>query len=519
LTIGTTSIALGASSLTLAGLTSVSVTGNPTSALELAPKQYVDALVSSGIHFHAPVRVESPTSLTATYNNGSSGVGATLTNAGTQVALAIDGVTLSLNDRVLIYTQTDPVENGIYYVSNVGSGSTNWVLTRATDADSYEIASPNGLSEGSSVYVQQGATGAGELYTCNTTGTIVFGTTAITFVQISSAQIYSAGTGLTLTNTEFSLTVPVLPTNGGTGITGYAVGDLLFANTTTTLDRLTIGSSSRILTSNGTAPSWTDPSGITVGSATTATTAGSATTATTATNIAAGLANEILYQSAPGTTAFIPAPTIASTYLGWNGSAFAWGSVSASSATNLSGGSTGSVVYQSSTGVTAYLNLGTATYLLRAGASAPEYVDPATVSVGSAATATTATTATNATNVAITTSTANSAYKIPFANTTVSTTGNYDLLQDSTATFTYNPSTNTLTVDTVSGDLNGNATTATTATNATNVATTATSTNANFFVPFVAASTTGNQALGVDAGLSYNPSTNALTAGIAGGTF
>jgi hypothetical protein len=58
-----------------------------------------------------------------------------------------------------------------------------------------------------------------------------------------------------------------------------------------------------------------------------------------------------------------------------------------------------------------------------------------------------------------------------------------------------------------------------TATNATNVATTATSTDSNFYIPFVAASTTGNQVLGVDAGITYNPSTNALTASINGGTF
>jgi len=84
---------------------------------------------------------------------------------------------------------------------------------------------------------------------------------------------------------------------------------------------------------------------------------------------------------------------------------------------------------------------------------------------GNAATATSATsatTATNATNVALTTSTTASAFKVPFANTTNATTGNYGLLQDSTATFTYNPSTNTLTVGTVSGALSGNATTATT---------------------------------------------------------
>ena len=80
----------------------------------------------------------------------------------------------------------------------------------------------------------------------------------------------------------------------------------------------------------------------------------------------------------------------------------------------------------------------------------------------SATTATTATTATNATNVALTTSATSSAFKVPFANTTVSTTGNYGLLQDSAAEFTYNPSTNTLVVGTFSGALSGNATTATT---------------------------------------------------------
>jgi hypothetical protein len=57
----------------------------------------------------------------------------------------------------------------------------------------------------------------------------------------------------------------------------------------------------------------------------------------------------------------------------------------------------------------------------------------------------------------IATSATASAFKVPFANTTVSTTGNYALLQDSTATFTYNPSTNTLVAGTFSGALSGNA--------------------------------------------------------------
>ena len=94
-TIGTTSISLGATSLTLAGLTSVTLTQDPVSALQAATKQYVDTLVASGITYHTPVKYEVPNTtgnLNATYNNGTAGVGATLTNAGTLGAFTPDGV-------------------------------------------------------------------------------------------------------------------------------------------------------------------------------------------------------------------------------------------------------------------------------------------------------------------------------------------------------------------------------------------------------------------------------------------
>ena len=281
--------------ITSIALTTGTISTTPSGGNDIVNKAYVDTLAASGIHFHQPVRVESPINLNATYDNGTAGVGATLTNAGTQAALVIDGVTVSVNDRVLVYQQTNPVQNGIYVVTSVGSGSTNWILTRSSDANTYVINSAAGLSEGSTVFVQQGTTGAGETYTCNTAGTITFGTTAITFAQISSAQIYSAGTGLTLAGTQFSITntgltastygsassVPVIAfnaqgqatsvtntsiaiagsqitsgsvavANGGTGQTSYTDGQLLIGNTATgSLSKATLTAGSGISITNG----------------------------------------------------------------------------------------------------------------------------------------------------------------------------------------------------------------------------------------------------------------------------
>jgi hypothetical protein len=226
-------------------LTQVTVAGDPSTALQVATKQYVDGLVASGITYHEPVKYEVPNStgnLNATYNQpggAGNGVGATLTNAGTKAAFAPDGPTASVGDRILVYNQTSAFQNGIYTVTTVGTpdpGGTNWVLTRATDADTYGIKDTEALGNGDSFFVSSGDTGAGETYVCNTAGTIVFGSTAITFVQVSDATLYTAGNGLQLTSgTVFSLIAPVTTVNGGTGLTSFTSGGAVYATSSSAL--------------------------------------------------------------------------------------------------------------------------------------------------------------------------------------------------------------------------------------------------------------------------------------------
>ena len=241
----------------------ITVGAAPTADLDVATKLYVDSLVASGIHFHAPVRLEHVGNLPGTYDNGTAGVGATLTNNSTQVALTADGVAVDNGDRILFYEQTDATQNGVYVVTDKGSASTNWVLTRATDADSFGLTSPNTLGEGSTFFVREGNTASGETYTCNTVGTITFGTTDITFAQVSAAAVYSGVTPIDVTGTAISLTT-VPATLGGTGISSYTLGDVVYASGTTTLAQLAgnTTTTAKYLTQTGTgsasaAPTWT----------------------------------------------------------------------------------------------------------------------------------------------------------------------------------------------------------------------------------------------------------------------
>jgi hypothetical protein len=172
--------------------------------------------------------------------------------------LAIDGVNMATNDRVLVWQQSAQAQNGVYVVTTVGSGATNWVLTRASDANTYVPSSDTGLGGGDYFFVQSGTTGSGDSYVCTNDGTITFGTTAITFAQFSGAITYTGGTNINVTGQVISLTGTVAATNGGTGVNTVTTGDLLYGSGTNTWGKLAAGAAykSLVMNAGGTQVEW-----------------------------------------------------------------------------------------------------------------------------------------------------------------------------------------------------------------------------------------------------------------------
>ena len=140
----------------------------PTQSTDLTTKAYVDSM-SNGLDVKASVRAATTANIT-------------LSNTQT-----VDGVALSVGDRVLVKNQSTGSQNGIYVVA---SGS--W--TRATDFDN----SPDvEVSPGTFFFVEEGTTQADNGYVVSNDTAITIGTTAITFSQFSGAGQITAGAGLT----------------------------------------------------------------------------------------------------------------------------------------------------------------------------------------------------------------------------------------------------------------------------------------------------------------------------------
>jgi hypothetical protein len=188
----------------------------PTQSTDAATKNYVDA-VKTGLKVKDAVRAATTANLTATYANGSSGVGATLTNSGSQAAFTIDSIVLTAGQRVLVKDQSTAFQNGIYTVTTVGTVSTNWVLTRAIDNDSNVTVLE--VEGGDFCFVQEGTVNADNGFVVTTNGAITIGTTGIDYVQFSGAGQVVAGDGLTKTGN----TLNAVGTNNRISISADAI--------------------------------------------------------------------------------------------------------------------------------------------------------------------------------------------------------------------------------------------------------------------------------------------------------
>lgn len=187
-------------SVSIAGglITGASVTGLPAPAVssDAATKSYVDA-TATGLNILAPSGLATAAVLpnTPTYANGTAGVGATLT-AGSNTTLTVDGTAAVLNTVVLVKNQASAFQNGIYTVTQAGTGSVPWILTRATYFD--QAAE---MKAGSYTFISGGSVNINSSWTMQTAVTTV-GTDPLNFVQFSSGSSgtvtsVATGTGLT----------------------------------------------------------------------------------------------------------------------------------------------------------------------------------------------------------------------------------------------------------------------------------------------------------------------------------
>ena len=190
--------------ITSIALTTGTVSTTPTSGTDIVNKAYADS-IASGINFHQSVRLATAAALPAnTYNNGASGVGATLTG-NANGALTVDGVAAVVGNRILVKDEVTQANNGVYTVTQVGSGAAVYILTRATDFDSAG-SGVDQIDAGDFFLVTAGTTQSNTSWVQQTPLPIVVGTTAIVFTQFAAPVLYSAGTGLTLAGTVFSIT-------------------------------------------------------------------------------------------------------------------------------------------------------------------------------------------------------------------------------------------------------------------------------------------------------------------------
>ena len=240
LDIGT--LGVSTANITTANITSGTISTAPASNTDIVNKQYADA-IASGIHFHEAVALATTAALPAnTYNNGTSGVGATLTG-NANGALSVDSTLTIATERILVKNEAAGANNGVYVVTQVGSAGTPYILTRATDFDTVG-AGVDQIDEGDFFLVTGGTANINTAWVQQTAPPITVGTTAIVFQQFSAPITYTAGTGLSESPTyTFNIanigtagtygsasSVPVFVTNSQGQVTGVTNTSIAIAS-------------------------------------------------------------------------------------------------------------------------------------------------------------------------------------------------------------------------------------------------------------------------------------------------
>jgi hypothetical protein len=344
------STTIGATTPSTAAFTSGTVAAAPTGATDIANKQYVD-YYAAGLSWKAPVTVASTANI------------ATLSGL-----LTVDTVTLVAGETVLVKDQTNAADNGIYVVS---AGA--W--TRSVGADVWEEFI------GAIVFVVEG-TQAGSAWFCTAQPGGTLGVTAINWSNFSVASTYTAGTGLTLVGTQFSIT--------NTAVTAAAYGSATQVGTFTVnaQGQLTLAGNTTVTPAVGSI------TGLGTGVATWLATPSSA-------NLLAAVTDE----TGTGSLVFATSPTLVTPILGtpqsgdFSSGTFTWPTfnqnttgnaataTSATTATNLAGGATGSLPYQSAAATTAMLAAGSNGQVLTLASGVPSWATLTTGTVTSVGTA------------------------------------------------------------------------------------------------------------------------------------
>jgi len=330
------STTIGATTPSTAAFTSGTVAAAPTGATDIANKQYVD-YYAAGLSWKAPVTAAS-----------------TVNIASLSGLLTVDTVTLMAGETVLVKNQTNAADNGIYVAS---SGA--W--TRSPGADVWEEFI------GAIVFVVEGSQ-SGSAWFCTAQPGGTLGVTANNWSNFSVSSTYTAGTGLTLAGTQFSIT------NTAVAAAAYGSATQVGTFTVNAQGQLTLAGNTTITPAVGSI------TGLGTGVATWLATPSSA-------NLLAAVTDE----TGTGSLVFATSPSLVTPILGtpqsgnFSTGTFTWPTfnqntsgnaataTSATTSTNLAGGAAGSLPYQSAAGTTAMLGAGSNGQVLTLAAGIPSW--------------------------------------------------------------------------------------------------------------------------------------------------